>query len=198
MDDNKEGKNIDINVDIDEEPVELGCLGKPGNSQDVSAEELKQQAGELLKAAGGLAGSLGKFAAKKGGELKDKISDEEFQERVKSSAKAYADKAGNVINSGTAKAEEAIKESTTLAKNKAIQKSQRLESDSVSVSAKDGGKGGKKLGIILLAVCVVVAGIIAVLSGGNEEQPATEEPVAEETAEETTATEEPATDTETT
>ena len=100
MNDNKEEKTIDIDVDLGEEPVELGYQGKPKNTKDASAEELKQQAGELFKAAGGLAGSLGKFAAKKGGELKDKISDEEFQEKVKSNAKAYTDKAGTMINSG--------------------------------------------------------------------------------------------------
>ena len=141
--DNKEGKTIDINVDLNEEPVELGRQEKHENLQDASAEELKQQAGELLKAAGGFAGSLGKFAAKKGGELKDKISDDEFQEKVKSSAKAYADKAGNAINSGAAKAEAAIKESTTSVKKKATQKSQRVESDRVSVSTQGGGKAVK-------------------------------------------------------
>lgn len=198
MADNKEEKTVDIEVDLDDEPIELGYQGKTANSQDASAEELKQQAGELLKAAGGLAGSLGKFAAKKGGELKDKISDEEFQEKVKSSAKAYADKAGTVINSGAAKTEEVIKESTASVKAKTAQKSQKIENAKVFASTQSGGKGNKRLGIILLAVCVVVAGIIAVLSGGNEEQPANEEPVAEETAEETTVTEEPATDTETT
>ena len=198
MADNKEEKTIDIEVDLDEEPVELGYQGKTANSQDASVEELKQQAGELLKAAGGLAGSLGKFAAKKGGELKDKISDEEIQEKVKSSAKAYADKAGTVINSGAAKAEDVIKESTASVMAKTAQKSQNVESAKASASTQNGGKGGKKLGVILLAVVVVVAGIIAVISGGNEEQPATEEPVAEETTEETKATEEPTADTETT
>lgn len=198
MADDKEEKTIDIEVDLDEEPVELGFQGKNANSQDASAEELKQQAGELLKAAGGLAGSLGKFAAKKGGELKDKISDEEFQEKVKSSAKAYADKAGTVINSGAAKAEDVIKESTASVKAKTAQKSQKIENTKVSSSAQGGEKGSKKLGVILLAVGVAIAGIIAVVSGGNEAQPATEEPVAEESTEETTTTEEPAVDTEVT
>ena len=41
----------------------------------------------------------------------------------------------------------------------------------------------------MLAACVVVAGIIGILSGGNDEQPATEEPVAEENVEETTTPE---------
>ena len=183
MNDNTEEKTIDIDVDLGEEPVELGYQGKPENTKDASAEELKQQAGELFKAAGGLAGSLGKFAAKKGGELKDKISDEEFQEKVKSNAKAYADKAGTMINSGAAKAEDVIKESRAAAKAKAAERSQEIESIKASASAQGGGKGNKKLWIILLAVCVVVAGALAALSGGNDEQPATEEPVAEETVE---------------
>ena len=186
MNDNKEEKTIDIDVDLDEEPVELGYQGKPENTKDASAEELKQQAGELFKAAGGLAGSLGKFAAKKGGELKDKISDEEFQEKAKSNAKAYADKAGTVINSGAAKAEDVIKESRAAAKAKAAERSQEIESFKASASAQGGGKGNKKLWIILLAVCVVVAGAFAALSGGDDEQQTTEEPVAEENVEETT------------
>ena len=186
MDNNKEEKRIDIDVNLDEEPVELGYQGKTDKTQDASAEELKQQAGELFKAAGGLAGSLGKFAAKKGSELKDKISDEEFQEKVKSNAKAYADKAGTVINSGAAKAEDVIKESRAAAKAKAAERSQESGSFKTSASAQGSGKGNKKLWIILLAVIVVVAGAYAALSGGSDEQPAAEEPVAEETTEEAT------------
>lgn len=186
MAENKENKTIEIDINLDEE----GYPGGLKKQQESSTDELKQQAGELFKAAGGFAGSLGKFAAKKGIELKDKISDEEFQEKVKSSAKAYADKAGTVINSGAAKAENVIKESTATVKAKTAQKSQKNESTKASASTQS---VGKRLGIILVAVCVAVAGIIAILFGGNEEQPASEEPVAEETAEETTATEEPLT-----
>lgn len=186
MADNKEEKTIDIDVDLAEEPVELGYQGKATKAQDASAEELKQQAGELIKAAGGFAGSLGKFAAKKGGELKEKISDEEFQEKVKSGAKAYAEKAGTVVASGATKAEDAIKESTAAAKAKAAKKSEQLEAARRSSTKNSGKNGSKTIGIIILAVCVVVAGIMAVLLGGNDEQPATEEPVAEESAEEST------------
>ena len=186
MADNKDNKTIDIDVNLDEEPIELGYQGKTETAQDSSAEELKQQAGELFKAAGGLAGSLGKFAAKKGSEIKDKISDEEFQEKVKSSAKSYADKAGTVINTGAAKAEDVIKESTAAAKAKAAERSQEIGSFKASAATQGGGKGNKKLWIILLAAIVVVAGAFAALSGGSDEQPATEEPVAEENVEETT------------
>lgn len=182
----KDDKTIDIDVNVDDESVELGYQGKGMDSQESSADDLKQQAGELFKAAGGLAGSLGKFAAKKGGELKDKISDEEFQKKVKSSAKAYADKAGTVINTGAAKAEDVIKESTVAAKAKAAERSREIESFKDATTAQGGGKGNKKLWIILLAVIVVVAGAFAALSGGGDEQQATEEPVAEENVEETT------------
>lgn len=196
MADNKsEEKNIYIDVNVDEEPIDLGYQGKSEKSQDTSKDELKKQAGELFKAAGGLAGSLGKFAAKKGGELKDKISDEEFQEKVKSSAKAYADKAGTVISSRAAKAEDAIKESTTSVKEasvketsvkaKAAQKSQQIERTKSPATDQGGGKGNKKLLAIMLAAIIVAAGVIAVFSGGNDEQPTTEEPVAEESVEET-------------
>lgn len=183
MADNKEKKTVDIDVNIAEEPVELGYQGKATKSQDASAEELKQQAGELIKAAGGFAGSLGKFAAKKGGELKEKISDEEFQEKVKSGAKAYAEKAGTVVASGATKAEDAIKESTAAAKAKAAKKSEQLEAARRS-SNNSGKSGSKTIGIIILAVCVVVAGIMAVLLGGNEDQTVTEEPIVEENVEE--------------
>ena len=195
MADNKEKKTVDIDVNIAEEPVELGYQGKATKSQDASAEELKQQAGELIKAAGGFAGSLGKFAAKKGGELKEKISDEEFQEKVKSGAKAYAEKAGTVVASGATKAEDAIKESTAAAKAKAAKKSEQLEAARRS-SNNSGKSGSKTIGIIILAVCVVVAGIMAVLLGGNDEQPATEEPVAEESTKETSTSEEQTIDSE--
>ena len=186
MADNKDEKTIDIDVDIADESLELGYKGKVSNSQDASAEELKQHAGELIKAAGGFAGSLGKFAAKKGGELKDKISDEEFQDKVKTNAKVYADKAGTVINRGAAKAGEAIKESTAAAKAKSAKKSEQLEVTKTSTTSNSVGNGSKKIGIIILAVCVVVAGIMTVLLGGNDEHPATEEPVAEENAGEST------------
>ncbi|MBR2707315.1 MAG: hypothetical protein IKE74_08815 [Mogibacterium sp.] len=73
------------------------------------SDELKQQAGELLKAAGGLAGSLGKFAKKKGIELKEKIEDEEFQDRVQETIQSKVtnvtdkidDYLGSVDTSGT-------------------------------------------------------------------------------------------------
>lgn len=66
-----------------------------------SVEEIKQQAAELFKAAGGFAGSLGKFAKKKGTQFREKLEDEEFQEKVSSSFNKAADKIGDVLGSGT-------------------------------------------------------------------------------------------------
>lgn len=185
----KDDKTIDIDINVDDESVELGYQGKGMDSQESSADDLKQQAGELFKAAGGLAGSLGKFAAKKGVELKDKISDEEFQGKVKSGTKAYAEKAGSVISSGASKAEDVIKESTSSAKKKTAQKRQQIERARTSGTAPGGGKSNKRLGIILLVIGIAVVGAMALFSGGSDEQPITEEPVTEETVDEVTTSE---------
>lgn len=110
MADNKEDKTIDIDVNVDEEPVELGYQGSNDSHREASADELKQQAGELFKAAGGLAGSFGKFAMKKGSELKDKIGDEEFQAKARENVKSFKAKA-------TEQAAKAAEKATEMAEN---------------------------------------------------------------------------------
>lgn len=59
------------------------------NSND-ELSELKDAAGAFAKAAGGFLGAAGKLAAKKGEELKDKLSDEDFQNQIKSNVKTSA------------------------------------------------------------------------------------------------------------
>lgn len=107
MADNKEDKTIDINVNVDEESKDLGYQGS-----EASADELKQQAGELFKAAGGLAGSFGKYAMKKGSELKDKIGDEEFQSKAKESVKSFKAKATEQAAKAAEKATEMAESAT--------------------------------------------------------------------------------------
>lgn len=97
MSDNKENEII---VDIGNQSTNQDT-GEIGNAE--SAEELKKQAGELLKAAGGLAGSLGKFAIKKGSQIKEKLEDEEFQEKINSNIKNVTDKIDDYVSSDSAK-----------------------------------------------------------------------------------------------
>lgn len=216
MNDNKEEKTIDIDVDLDEEPVELGYQGKTAKSQDASAEELKQQAGELLKAAGGLAGSFGKLAMKKGSELKDKIGDEEFQAKAREGVKSFKAKATEQASKAAEKATEMAENATKSIKEKtgatiteaapaeAAPKKVKTEPVSVETKTTDVPKEVKtevkkpsvqksteppkknKGLIIALIICLAVLGIAAVLFGGNKEEAAPEEPVAEENVEETT------------
>lgn len=82
--------------------------------EDISEQEdLKQKAGEFVKATGALAGTLGKFALKKGSELKDKIEDEDFQNKTEDSLKKLKDKAASsatiVVNKATEYAEDKTK-----------------------------------------------------------------------------------------
>jgi len=100
-----ENKNNNIDIDVkqvtDDSPTEIGYQGSDKTKQEPSVDELKQQAGELFKAAGGLAGSLGKLAIKKGSQLRDKLEDEEFQEKVSAGFNKAADKIEDVLGSGT-------------------------------------------------------------------------------------------------
>ena len=220
MNDNKEEKTIDIDVDLDEEPVELGYQGKTAKSQDASAEELKQQAGELLKAAGGLAGSFGKLAMKKGSELKDKIGDEEFQAKAREGVKSFKAKATEQASKAAEKATEMAENATKSIEEKTGAKiteatpseeaPKQVKTEPVSVETKtiDVPKEVKtevkkpsvqksteppkksKGLIIALIIGLAVLGIAAVLFGGNKEEATPEEPVAEETVEDTTEPEE--------
>lgn len=51
-------------------------------------DELKESAGGFVKAAGKMIGAAGKVASRKGEALKEKLSDEEFQQKVKSNVTA--------------------------------------------------------------------------------------------------------------
>lgn len=64
-----------------------------------SSDDLVQMAGDFAKAAGGLASSFGKFAAKKGSELKDKLDDDELQEKINSGIKTITDKIDDYVAS---------------------------------------------------------------------------------------------------
>lgn len=85
----------------DETKIEMD--NKTDAYDDASSDDIKQQAGELLKAAGGFAGSLGKLAIKKGTQLKEKLEDEEFQEKVNANIKAVTDRIDNYVSSDSAK-----------------------------------------------------------------------------------------------
>ena len=100
--------DIDIEQVTNEDPTEIGYQGSDKKKQEPSVDELKQQAGELFKAAGGLAGSLGRFAVKKGTQLKEKIEDEEFQEKVNANIKAVTDKIDDYVSSDSYKGKKVV------------------------------------------------------------------------------------------
>lgn len=102
--------SIDIDVEqvTNEDPTEIGYQGSDKTQQEPSVDEFKQQAGELFKAAGGLAGSLGRLAVKKGTQLKEKIEDEEFQEKVSANIKAVTDKIDDYVSSDSYKGKKVV------------------------------------------------------------------------------------------
>jgi hypothetical protein len=117
--DKHKDKQLYIDVDVSEstntESVDIGLYHDAADKNiEGSADDVKKKAGEFAKAAGGMVGSLGKFAAKKGSELKDKLGDEEFQEKTISIVKHASSK-----TAGTTTA--AVKTATNIAK-KAISK----------------------------------------------------------------------------
>lgn len=131
--DKKKGEQLHIDIDIDEtthtESTDIGLQkGTTDKSNVSSADEVKKKAGEYAKAAGGMVGSLGKFAAKKGSELKDKLGDEEFQKKTISTVKTASSKA-----SGTTTA--AVKTATNIAKKAIPKKDISRESGSLTVEA---------------------------------------------------------------
>ena len=85
-----------------DDTVDLGYQDG-SDSQESASDDIKQQAEDLLRAAGGLAGSLGKFAVKKGAAIKDKLEDEEFQEKISANIKAVTDKIDDYVSSDSAK-----------------------------------------------------------------------------------------------
>ena len=93
MSDYEEYKTVDIDIDDYQVQDEQDNQGNDENSGYTSVDELKQQAGKLFKAAGGLASTFGGLAMKKGGELKDKIVDEELQNKAKENLKVVKDNA---------------------------------------------------------------------------------------------------------
>lgn len=158
------------------------------NQESSSTEELKQQAGDLLKAAGGLAGSFGKLAKQKGSELKDKLEDEDFQRRAlegidafKSKATEKATKATEIITEQTAKATERVSEITDTTTKNIEERQEQIKREVAS-----SGNNTKKIALVALIVVLAIAGIIAIWSGNKEDNNATEQPVAEEINEENT------------
>ena len=138
-----ENENISINVDIENEPIDIGSQ----TNEKSSSDDLKEQAGELLKAAGGLAGSFGKLAAKKGSELKDRISDEQFQAQAKENVKAFKAKAVETAVIATEKATEAANKAakkTAEAAQKSEQKAKAAEKADTNKSTKKASKTDRK------------------------------------------------------
>lgn len=86
----KNDNPIAIDIDVDSDSIDIGSHKA---TQAKESDDLKRQAGELFKAAGGVAGAFGKFAAKKGSELKDKIDTEDLQKKTVSGIKAISSKA---------------------------------------------------------------------------------------------------------
>ena len=84
----------------DEKIIDIG--DQSVKTETDPSDDIRKQAEELFKAAGGFAGSIGKYAAKKGAQLKDMIEDEEFQEKVNSNIKAVTDRIDNYVSSDSA------------------------------------------------------------------------------------------------
>lgn len=75
-------------------------IGKhTGNPENDSSDDLIQMAGDFAKAAGGIASSFGKFAAKKGDELKSKLDDDNLQDKFNSGIKTITDKIDEYVAS---------------------------------------------------------------------------------------------------
>lgn len=87
MADNKE-KMIDVED-------HAGKVNK--HHEEDPVEEIRQQAGELFRAAGDLAGSINKYANKKKNEIKNKLDNDELQEKVSSGLNSIADKLENSL-----------------------------------------------------------------------------------------------------
>ena len=64
-----------------------------------SSDDIVRMAGDFAKAAGGLASSFGKFAAKKSSELKDKLDDDDLQEKISSGIKTITNKIDDYVAS---------------------------------------------------------------------------------------------------
>lgn len=112
MNDDKE-RNTAIDVELGNGDSDSTGPGYQNHEQEetdnVSTDELKKQAGELFKAAGELAGSFGRFAVKKGAQLKEKLEDEEFQEKTRESVKTASESASKFAEKATAKVTEAAR-----------------------------------------------------------------------------------------
>ena len=93
--DKRKDDGIQIDIDINDPTEE-------------SSADIKSKAGEFAKAAGGLAGSLGKLAVKKGSELKEKIDDESLTEKTVTAVKSVSQKASKVAASASDAAKKTI------------------------------------------------------------------------------------------
>ena len=107
MANDKDDSHIGVSTDVDNKPdnesINLSFQESNNNSLDSSSAEIKQQAGELLRVAGEFAGSIGKLAVRQGVAIKDKLEDEEIQEKINANIKVVTDKIDDFVNSDSAK-----------------------------------------------------------------------------------------------
>ena len=110
-----------------------------------SSDDIVRMAGDFAKAAGGLASSFGKFAAKKSSELKDKLDDDDLQEKISSGIKTITNKIDDYVASdseidrkiinvkGIIDIEEPESESVIKAASEPVHKNEPVSSDELSI-----------------------------------------------------------------
>lgn len=146
------------------------------DKQKEELKELKESAGQFAKAAGHMAGSLGKLAYKKGTELKEKLSDEEFQEKTKENISDFANKTKETITAVADKTSElAHKASQIENDNYSSRADRRTAKKEEKARLKEEKKEAKKaeqkkwakIGIIFFVIVLVIGIVGGVISEKN-------------------------------
>lgn len=126
-------------------------------------DELKDAAGGFVKAAGKMIGAASKIAARKGEELKEKLSDEEFQQKVKSNVTA-------TVKAATGTASKTASIVADSAKETIEKVSEAIEKEEEQEEKEDDKKSLDTLVIIVLICFLGLAGIGLLQSKDSEEE----------------------------
>lgn len=125
-------------------------------------DELKEAAGGFVKAAGKMIGAASKVASRKGEALKEKLSDEEFQQKVKSNVTATVKAATGTASKTASVFAESAKE-TVEKMSEAIEKEEENEKE-------DDKKSLDTLVIVVLICFFGLAGIGLLQSKDSEKE----------------------------
>ena len=129
-------------------------------------DELKEAAGGFIKATGKMIGAASKVASRKGGALKEKLSDEEFQQKVKSNVTATVKAATGTASKTASIFSESAKETIEKA-SEAIEKEEENEEQ----EEKEDEKKSLDTWVIVVLVCFLgLAGIGLLQSKDSEKE----------------------------